>query len=120
MAVFKAAVGLAVVLLIGRVGPDALLEGTVEETDAQPAQQATSPDDDSSSDGGSQSSSRRGPPASPRASTSAEAEALQKLQRDYADMADKIRRIEAQELVPPGAPLPPRRRISQLLVRRAS
>ena len=33
MAVFKAAVGMAVVLLIGRIGPDALLEGTVEETD---------------------------------------------------------------------------------------
>ncbi len=107
MAVFKAAVGLAVVLLIARVGPDALLEGTVEETDGQAAQQAPSPDDDSSSDGGSQSSSRRGRSASPRASTSAEAEALQKLQRDYADMADKMRRSEAQEMVPPGAPPPP-------------
>ncbi len=107
MAVFKAAVGLAVVLLVGRVGPDALLEGTVEETGDPAAQQATGPDDDSSSDGGSQSSSRRGRPATPRASTSAEAEALQKLQRDHADMADKMRRIEAQQTVPPGAPPPP-------------
>jgi hypothetical protein len=104
MAVFKAAVGLAVVLLMGRVGPDALLEGTVEETDAQTAQQAPSPDDDSSSDGGSQSASRRGPPASPRAPTSAEAEALQKLQQDTQPAVPAGFMSQAPIPAPPGLP----------------
>ncbi len=101
MAMFKAAVGLAVVLLIGLTGPGALLEGTVEETDPRTAQQAPSPDDDASSDGGSLSSSRQGRPASPRAPTSAEAEALQKLQQDTQPLPAGFT-IQAPIPAPPG------------------